>query len=105
MDAAELWHEALEAVKKQHNTLYGIARMAHPEFDGSTLTLSFKFAFHQKRLSEARNRKIFGDVVEKLYGKPVQIVCITAPETGQSPPKPDVSTITNIFGSAEVLEQ
>ena len=105
MDAEQLWHQALEAIKKQYNTLYGIARMARPEFDGNTLTLEFKFAFHQKRLSEAKNRKIFGDVVEKLYGKPVQIVCVTASGTAAAPPKPDVSVVAGIFGGAEVLEQ
>ncbi len=103
VDATELWHQALEAIKKQYNTLYGIARMAHPTFDGATLTLEFKFAFHQKRVSEAKNRKIFGDIVEKLYGKPVQIVCVTAP-AAEPQPKPDVGTIAGIFGGAELLE-
>src|SRR5579871_2596536 len=28
VDATELWHQTLEAIKKQYNTLYGIARMA-----------------------------------------------------------------------------
>ncbi|HEY4161008.1 MAG TPA: DNA polymerase III subunit gamma/tau [Candidatus Saccharimonadales bacterium] len=105
VDAEQLWHQALEAVKKQYNTLYGIARMANPTFDGTTLTLEFKFAFHQKRVSETKNRKIFGDIVEKLYGKPVQIVCVTAPEAAAPPPKPDVSAIAGIFGGAELLEQ
>ncbi|HUB93981.1 MAG TPA: DNA polymerase III subunit gamma/tau [Verrucomicrobiae bacterium] len=104
IDAEELWHQALEAIKKQYNTLYGIARMAHPEFDGTTLTLSFKFAFHQKRVNEAKNRKIFGDIVEKFYGQPVQIVCVIAPETAVPPQAPDVSTIANVFGGAELLK-
>jgi len=103
-DVSALWQQTLDEIKKQYNTLYGIARMAHPEFDGRTLTLSFKFAFHQKRLNEAKNRKIFADVMEKLYGKPVEIICIIAEPTGLATPKPDVATISNIFGGAELLE-
>lgn len=101
-DVTELWQGTLDEIKKQYNTLYGIARMAKPEFDGKTLKLEFKFAFHQKRMNEAKNRKIFGDIVERLYGQPVEIICIIA-EAG-APAKPDVSAISNIFGGAELLE-
>ena len=100
--ADELWHQALEAIKKQYNTLYGVARMAQPTFDGQKLTLSFKFAFHQKRVNEAKNRKLLSDVIEKLYGQPVEIVCVVA--EAESATKPDVSAISNIFGGAELLE-
>lgn len=103
-DITELWQQALDEIKKQYNTLYGIARMATPEFDGKTLTLSFKFAFHQKRLNEAKNRKVFADVVERLHGKPVEIVCIVAEKREGLPGKADVSAISNIFGGAELLE-
>jgi len=100
---ADLWQQALDIVKKQHNTLYGIARMASPTMDGDTLTLAFKFAFHQKRLNEAKNRKIFADIVEKLQGQPVKIVCVVAEEAEKQAAAPDVATISNIFGGAELL--
>jgi DNA polymerase-3 subunit gamma/tau len=103
MDATELWHQTLEAIKKQYNTLYGIARMAHPEFDGHKLTLTLKFAFHQKRLNEAKNHKLLTDTVERLYGQPVEIACLVA-ETPEPAAKPDVTAISNIFGGAELLE-
>ena len=103
-DVTELWHQTLEEIKKQYNTLYGIARMAVPEFDGKRLTLVFKFAFHQKRMSEAKTRKIFGDVVEKLYGSPVEILCIVAENGGMAVEKPNVSAVTNIFGGGELLK-
>lgn len=103
-DVSELWQQALDEIKKQYNTLYGIARMARPEFDGNRLTLSFKFAFHQKRLNEAKNRKIFADVVERLHGTPVEIICIVADPAEATAPKPDVAAISNIFGGAELLE-
>ncbi len=103
-DITELWGQTLDEIKKQYNTLYGIARMAHTEFDGHTLTLSLKFAFHQKRLNEVRNRKIFADVIERLYGQPVEIVCVTAEAEPAPAEKPDVTSISNIFGGAELLE-
>lgn len=101
-DVSELWEQTLESIKKQYNTLYGIARMAQPTFDGQKLTLTFKFTFHQKRISEAKNRKILSDIVEKLYGQPVEIACAVG--DGESKSKPDVSAISNIFGGAELLE-
>jgi len=103
LDATELWHQTLEAIKKQYNTLYGIARMAHPEFDGHKLTLTLKFAFHQKRLVEAKNHKLLTDTVERLYGQPVEIACLVA-EVPEPAGKPDVTAISNIFGGAELLE-
>jgi DNA polymerase-3 subunit gamma/tau len=109
-DITELWQQTLEEIKRQYNTLYGIARMARPGFDGDKLTLAFKFAFHQKRLQEAKNRKIFADVFERLYGQPVEIVCVVA-EAGDggvagqgATGTPDVATISNIFGGAELLQ-
>jgi DNA polymerase-3 subunit gamma/tau len=103
LEVDQLWQQTLDEIKKQYNTLYGIARMAKPEFDGETLTLSFKFAFHQKRVNEAKNRKIFADVVERLLGQPIQIVCIVA-EPATEEKKADVAAISNIFGGAELLE-
>jgi DNA polymerase-3 subunit gamma/tau len=103
-EVSELWQQALDEIRKQYNTLYGIARMARPELDGNRLTLSFKFAFHQKRLNEAKNRKIFADVVERLHGTPVEIICIVADPAETAAPKPDVAAISNIFGGAELLE-
>ncbi len=102
-DVTELWNQTLEAIKKQHNTLYGIARMAQPTFDGVRLTLAFKFAFHQKRMNEAKNRQIFTDTVERLSSKPIEIICVLADSSEAIADKPDVTTISNIFGSAELL--
>lgn len=100
----ELWQATLDEIKQQHNTLYGIARMARPELQGSELRLTFKFAFHQKRLNEAKNRKIFSDVVAKLYGKPLEIICVVGDAAPVPAAAPDVTTISNIFGGAELLE-
>ncbi len=103
------WQEALTVLKKQHNTLYGIARMASPTFTDDTVTLTFTFAFHKKRFDDTKNKKILSDILSKVIGTPIQLVCLID-ETGKlkkgnkkSDPK-NIDTISNIFGGAEVLE-
>jgi DNA polymerase-3 subunit gamma/tau len=107
----DTWQEALNAIKKHHNTLYSVARMATPTFNDDTVTLAFAFPFHQKRLDDAKNKKIIADILSKVMGKPIQLACVV--DTGHRPlPKPEakkpvkqnLDTISNIFGSAEVLE-
>ena len=107
-----VWNSALETLKKHHNTLYSVSRMATPRISGQTITLVFEFAFHQKRLNEAKNKQIISDVLQSIAGAPVSLNCITTTERDQKPTKtsllaaPDqtVATISNIFGGAEVLD-
>jgi DNA polymerase-3 subunit gamma/tau len=102
-DVLDYWQDVLNEIKKQYNTLYGIARMAKPQLQENTLTLAFKFAFHQKRLNEVKNRQIFSDVATRLRGTPTEIVCVVLePDTASAPA--DVSAVSNIFGGAELLE-
>jgi DNA polymerase-3 subunit gamma/tau len=116
------WSKVLTSLKKHHNTLYGIARMAHPSLtESGTLELAFAFAFHQKRLHEAKNRQIISDAVYEITGKQIEISCIhdaslkdgakpthiTMPaattETAQATSEP-LSAISNIFGGGELLQ-
>ncbi|MDB5169339.1 MAG: polymerase subunit gamma/tau [Candidatus Saccharibacteria bacterium] len=112
-----IWPQLLGALKSQYNTLYGVIRMAQPDFskDG-TLELGFSFAFHQKRINDAKNRQIIADIIKGISGKSVQIICIlnkdakplkvsaTAPAAVKNAPSGDLSTISNIFGGGELLE-
>jgi DNA polymerase-3 subunit gamma/tau len=111
--APAIWPEVLQALKQHYNTLYGVVRMAEPEFDGNTLRLRFAFAFHQKRLSEKSNSQILATTIKDLTGQVVTIECIFD-ETAK-PPKltadnqiktdpTDLKTISNIFGGGELLE-
>lgn len=103
IDAVALWEQVLDAIKKEHNTLYGVARMATPEFDGDKLNLTFKFAFHQKRMNEAKNRNIITEVAEKLYEKPLEIT-FKIQEVSSEDSKSDLTNVSNIFGGAELLQ-
>lgn len=106
-----IWPEVLDALKKQYNTLYGIVRMAQPRFEPGKIELGFAFAFHQKRIMDAKNRKILADIIARLTGANVEISCILNKDLlhTKNPPKAvastDLSTISNIFGGAELLNE
>lgn len=112
-----LWDQALQTIKKSHNTLYSVARMAVPQIEGDELTLAFGFAFHQKRLNEVKNKQIIADIMMEIMGRPISINCVVdqaastpAKAASVTPPVAAttttnaISTISNIFGGAEVLE-
>ncbi|HET9173703.1 MAG TPA: DNA polymerase III subunit gamma/tau [Candidatus Saccharimonadales bacterium] len=110
-----LWPQILTALKKKHNTVYSIARMAQPTVsEKGTLELAFAFAFHQKRLNDARNRKLLSDTIQEITGQLIQIECTFNKEVAQSTPTPlnetntivdnaEISKISTIFGGGEVL--
>lgn len=113
----ELWAKVLLVLKQKHNTLYGVVRMAEPSFTDAGLRLAFKFAFHQKRIAEASNKKILVDIITELTGEPLNIDCVydksavpphitvrATAETGNAEAVADISAISNIFGGGELLE-
>jgi DNA polymerase-3 subunit gamma/tau len=123
LDIDVIWPELLKTIKTKHNTVYGILRMANPELNDEELVLTFKYAFHQKRMAEAKHRQIISDCVLQLTGCPITIDCrydktinerqplgteVTEVVTALIPEPADtnspVSTISNIFGGAELLE-
>lgn len=111
---SSIWPEVLEAVKRHHNTLYSIVRMADPDFsEAGTVKLTFAFAFHQKRIDENANRQKIADIIENLTGQTVKVE--PAHDKNAKPPviaeppaedttDPNLSAISNIFGNAELLE-
>ncbi len=110
---SKTWQQILTAVKAHHNTLYGIARMAVPHFESGKLTLTFAFAFHKNRLTDSKNQQALLRIIKDITGQNLILECvvdITAkPAIDVSKPKPpqdivDLETISNIFGTAEVVE-
>jgi DNA polymerase-3 subunit gamma/tau len=124
------WELILGALKTKYNTLHSVAKMAQPHYEPGKITLEFTHKFHQKRISEARNKSLLAEVITGVTGSPIVIECIMGegrplkatpaplpPADGevvhnvdQSTPLPNdkpaspVDTISNIFGGAEVLE-
>ncbi len=105
----DLWPRILTTIKGRHNTLYSVMRMSKPSFDGQTLTLAFEFAFHQNRVNEAKNRQIIADVIKQHTAKHVTVATVVEPKASKITVKnnsvpSDIEAISNIFGSAEVLD-
>lgn len=124
------WELILGALKTKYNTLHSVAKMAEPHFEPGKLTLEFTHKFHQKRLSEVRNKETLSEVITGVTGSPIKIDCIVGtgralkatpaplpPADGEvvhnvaeptplpnDKPNNPVDTISNIFGGAEVLE-
>lgn len=111
---AEYWPEVLKAIKQQNSTLYGILRMGAPQINGSSLTIRFRFPFHQKRVSENKNSALISRTFHDVTGQQVSITSIVdeniEPELKeQNEPEPShnnqpIDNISNIFGGGEVLE-
>jgi DNA polymerase-3 subunit gamma/tau len=111
-----IWPQILSAIKKKHNTLYSIVRMAQPEWEGETLTLAFKFAFHQKNVNEPRHKTVIAETIHDITGQNITLKCIVdatvniQPQATKEPvdkelsTDPTIASISNIFGGAELLE-
>lgn len=112
----DTWPDVLSELKKQYNTIYGIVRMAHPDFSQpGKLGLTFAFEFHKKRISDPKNRKIMNDTITHITGQHVEIVCIVSkepkgrsasPAAGATPtkePEAALQDISSIFGGGELL--
>lgn len=106
-----IWNDVLNVIKSHHNTLYGVVRMAVPVMDENTVTLKFKFAFHQKKINDAKPKQLIAQAIQDLTGKKVAVQCIVEESVAPTPepaapkaPSPGIETVSNIFGGAEVLE-
>lgn len=77
----DIWLKVLAAVKAKHNTLFSIVRVTTPHFEPGIVTLECGFAFHQKRLSEKRNKEMLATIIEGVAGHPIRIQCIVGEAT------------------------
>lgn len=107
--ASELWDSVLDKLRGHHNTLYGVARMAKPNYDGGKLTLGFEFPFHLKHVAETRNLTIIRQLLDDLTGHSNIIECKLAdrdslPTTPSKADAGNLGNINKIFGGSELLE-
>jgi len=110
----DTWTQILAGIKSKNNTVYGIARMAQADLGPDRLVLRFAFPFHQKRLSDVKNRQLLQGIVKDITGRDVELELLVDRDVQSEVvhdqpeiPKEDdqtVKTISNIFGGAEVLE-
>ena len=113
----DLWPEVLADVKSRAASIYTALRLAKPQLSGSVLTLNFQFPLHKNKVEQARHIKLISDVIEELSStklelkctlragkiKPVLVKKAASKPSRQSEPA-ELATISNIFGSAEMLE-
>lgn len=119
------WQLILEDLRSSHNTLYSVLRMAklkQDNFNDKVVELEFSFPFHQKRISDNKNKKIIQDAMARAGITEHELVCSTVPKAKKSPKFSKViianesevldeknsnallAQVKDIFGGAEVLE-
>lgn len=109
----QAWNGLLDDMKSKHNTLYGVLRMAEAVHDGEKLILNFKFGFHKKRIDAPQNSATIRTFMAKHFGVSDFTTVVsknsapTPKEVTKAPEPPaalDISSVSNIFGGAELLE-
>lgn len=108
---SELWDNILSKLKKQNNTLYGVARMAEARVDEGGLYLTLKFPFHYKQLSTPKNKSLITAIISDLGHQDLKLeINLQEKENAQTsssnkdPKDNSLENITNIFGEGEVIE-
>ena len=103
----------LHALKKDNNTLYGVLRMAVPVMNSDGLELQFSFGFHKKQVDTPKNTAIIRDFLTTYFGMTHFMTKTVSKQTKstakiETPPSPPdtsiISSVSNIFGGAELLE-
>jgi DNA polymerase-3 subunit gamma/tau len=116
------WPKVTEYAKKHAASLYTALRLAKPVIEGDTLILYFQFPLHQKKVNQSHQKNIIGQIIEEVANTKIRVECEINKEMfdGENkeiikevPPvkineikeKPTpLNNISNIFGTAEVLE-
>ena len=93
--------------------------MGLPSVEDDTLTIAFRFPFHQKQLQQAKNQQKLAETIAKHHAAGYKITVVLSPDLvgpmpaadqDQDEPEPtiaqnpELNTISNIFGGAELLE-
>lgn len=104
--SSDVWQSVLAQLKTDNATLYGIARMAETKHNEDTLELYFKFPFHYKQMNLEKNKLQVTGLAKAVNGQIGKIEIHLSESAGgtlseKSAPLKDIS---NIFGSAEVIE-
>lgn len=114
-DFKEIWNKVLANIKSKHNTLHGILNSATAEYidKDKAVALSFRFPFHLKKASEARNqniiKKALSDITNEEYGllfKKQDKQSSSKKTVNATKPNNDsvISSVINVFGGGEVIK-
>jgi DNA polymerase-3 subunit gamma/tau len=83
-DIFSRWSETLISVKQRNFVVGGFLRGGVPvEIKNDALVIACKFPFHKDKILERKNRIQIEEVLEKLFGRKMQIICILESELTQ----------------------
>ncbi len=115
----EFWPDILKEVKERNSSLYTIMRLAKPTLEGETLTLSFQFPFHKKRMDDVKHLSLVVEIVSNHINlqpiiqttvnsaqeqMPVQSARPT-PSTASDPAHASlIASVQDIMGGGEVID-
>lgn len=79
----EVWNLVVRDVRPRDRTLEAVLKsgVRPVNVEGTTIVLLAPYAFHQKRVEEARNRRIIEDVLSKHLGDRYSVRCTTELQT------------------------
>lgn len=101
----ELWERILTTLKESNRSLYSIARMAQIETTQKDMTLTFSFPFHYKQAMLAKNLQSIKQAVTQVAPQIINVeIKLKDSRPATENQEQDLTNITNIFGSGEVLE-
>lgn len=71
-----IWNKFLLHLKSKNESLYALMRMGQHKFEPekNTLTVTFKFAFHQKRAADAKNKLALSNELQNHLGFSPEII-------------------------------
>lgn len=97
------WPEVLVGVRPLNHSVEALLKACRPlKVDGQTLTLEVFYKFHKERLETEKCRSIVEEVVSRVAGSPLRVVCILGqkkPESAkppeEKPAKADIYDLAN----------
>lgn len=107
----ELWPQVISQARDQAASIYTALCLATPSFNDGLLKLAFEFPLHQKKLEQPKNKAMITDIISSLCGNKPLIECVvdkaakrTPKAEPQSAEPQSIKSITDIFGTAEMVE-
>jgi DNA polymerase-3 subunit gamma/tau len=93
------WQLFLLEMKAKNNTLHACLRVAVPEFqENGVVNLIFPYKFHKEKVEESKTKRAIEEVLEKVYGQDLRVVCLLDAQNSKNQRVDDVSEAASILG-------
>lgn len=97
------WAKIMDALKSRHAPLHSVISRATMEYADNTLTLTFSYALHRKKLENATYRNQLGSIIAHTCGVSPQIVVTS--NTAAKPQETELTrSVADIMGGGEVVD-